>query len=299
MKQLRSVLQPVASSLSQLSHLQESLRKLVMSYNSTYSRSLSVNHDQESKIDKLDPVNVALRARHGDLTTPQNLDRRLNNFQLRNARLRKDMSICHCKTHTTSVTLFRWPAALSHSVSKIHLDDCVYSTTEDAITEIDLRMSLCSAVLRRKFTMAVGFSFSLAGGFGIRVGLSPIAIVDSDSQAFAVVRDFWRDYDQLAIPGSWKGSAAKLHALFEAREASPHDRLSSGKTLIHVCCSLIIGVQYRSDTFKQDICSYQSSLATNPAYGQDKNRVDNFVGLAGYLLRCMGMTAQEKDDTGR
>jgi hypothetical protein len=135
----------------------------------------------------------------------------------------------------TSVTFFQWPAALSRSVSQVHLADCPYNMTDDVITNIDLRISLCSTVLRRKFNMAIQFSSSLTRGFSIRAGLRPIAIVGDDSPAFVILRDFWWNHDELTIPDSWKRSAAQLHRLFETREASPHDILSSGRTLMHVC----------------------------------------------------------------
>lgn len=233
--QIHSMLQPVASSISQLSQMHASLRRLVK-YNWMLVLSLIVNIDQESQVHKLDPADLALRTRQGDVCEAQSLNRTLRTFQKRHTKARPDISLCECRTQKSNFSLCRWPVAFSRTVTKIHEPDCPYSATEVLTTDIDLRVSFCFDLLRRKFTLAMGISSSLVGGVGLRAGLRAVNIVKYDSKAFSIVHKFcdYGELDKLRQPGYWKQTAMELQHVFQTRQATPHDRLIDGQTLMHV-----------------------------------------------------------------
>ncbi|OAG06984.1 uncharacterized protein CC84DRAFT_1258202 [Paraphaeosphaeria sporulosa] len=258
-----SMLQPLAGSLSQLSLLHASLTRL------------------ETKVDAFNPKEFVLRARQGDVSAAPGLTRTLRTFQNRNAKIRRNVPLCACRAQSSSSTCYWWQAVLSSSVTKPHTSECLYSAFDDKITEIDLRVSLCSSLLRRKYTLAMGFSHSLAKGFGIRAGLRTFAIVDHDSEAFSLIRRFAsRENYELSRPDSWQNVAAELQRLFESRRASPHDRLSDGSTLLHQLCSGQYEIRKRS---VRNTAEMYTAV------------VDNFRCLAGYLLKHTNATAREKD----
>jgi hypothetical protein len=175
---------------------------------------------------------MALCAGHGDVSGARSLDRTLRKFQNRNTRIRRNVPPCGCMPYTSSIKTSWWPAVLSRTVTGKHASDCPYSASEDRLTEMNLNISLCSVRLRRKFDIAVGISQSMIKGTTVRAGLRAITIVRHDSEAFKLVLNFYSRVDE---PDSWQGVARELERLFEARLASPHDRLTNGSTLMHVC----------------------------------------------------------------
>jgi hypothetical protein len=196
---------------------------------------ITFDSDQESKVDDLNPINMALRASHGDLAGAQSFNRTLRSFQNRNTKFRRKTPPCNCRPTTTKVACSWWSAVISRNTTNAHASECSYRMFDDQLTDIDFRISVCSTLLRRKFTLAMGISRSLSKPFASRTELRAVAIVRDDSEAFSLI-DRYASHrnDALYRPDSWKETAAEFQRLFETRRASPHDRLSDGRTLMHV-----------------------------------------------------------------
>lgn len=178
-------------------------------------------------------MEIALRAGRGNFSEAQRSSRSLARLQNGNTRSRFSSS-CGCRPQTTSVTYGRVSAALTRRVTKVHSRNCYHSATEDAAAGIDMRISLCSSLLRRKIVVALGISYSLSKGFGVQASLRGTTIVDYSSEAFSIVYEYCRETDLLDRPGSWEEITNELQKLFQDRRASPHDRLAHGGTLMHV-----------------------------------------------------------------
>ncbi|KAF2447283.1 hypothetical protein P171DRAFT_483329 [Karstenula rhodostoma CBS 690.94] len=263
--QLRSTIEPVASRIFDLSRLEASLSRL------------------QSRIDHLDPVNIAQRASHSDFSGAQRLNRTLKSYEHTVSQARRKVLSCGCRTRTSSVEVTLWSAVLSSTVTNSHASGCPYSAFGNALTDIDLRISLCSTLLRRKFTLAMGVSRSLMKGIAIRAGLRAITIVGENSEAFSLITEYtyWEN-SELYQPGSWDIVAAKLHKLFGTRRASPHDRLRDGRTILH------------------HLCHRQKSVGTDvESPTQLQTVVDNLRCLASYLLEHMEGTAHVTDNSGK
>lgn len=185
----------------------------------------------------MNPMQIALRAGRDDFSETKSSSRSLTRLQKRNTRIQLSSTSCGCRAQTTSVTYVRWPAVLSRRVTNVHSPGCPHSAIGNAASDIDLRISICSTLLRRKVTLALGISRSLLKGFEVRAGLRAITIVEESFGAFGVIDKYCRDSYLLHRPGSWKETANELQRLFQEGEASPHDRLVRGHTLMHVSFS--------------------------------------------------------------
>jgi hypothetical protein len=183
---------------------------------------------------------MALRASHGDLSGAQSFNRTLRSFQHRNTKFRRKIPQCNCRPTTTKVAFSWWSAVISRSTTNAHEFKCPYRVFDNQLTDIDFRITVCSKLLRRKFTLAMGISRSLSKPFASRTELRAVTIVSRDSEAFSLIKRYASCRNAaLFRPNTWQEAAAEFQRLFETRRASPHDRLSDGRTLIHVCyCSL-------------------------------------------------------------
>lgn len=120
---------------------------------------------------------------------------------------------------------------LSQTIENPHNPNCRYSRIQDSVRNFNVRFSACVLALKRK--VEVGLSFTCGAG---RTSLSPALVchhvVDWDSPAFNLINSLRSFRRRDSISG--EKIVAELWKLFETRAASPHDRLPTGETLVHV-----------------------------------------------------------------
>jgi hypothetical protein len=160
------------------------------------------------------------------------------------ATLSPETSPCNCRPRTKTTTIYNNSAYLNrfysilwnHNQTREHDSSCWLGAYENCRTTLQLRLSVCSLLLKRKFQLSV----ELCRGFGalsVSPALRAYRIVDGSSPGFELIEKFWIEqkfYQDYAANDFWK----LLLELFQNGEASPYDRCPDGETLLHVCASI-------------------------------------------------------------
>ena len=157
--------------------------------------------------------------------------------------LSPNTSPCHCRPRTKTTTIYHrsaYPNRLysilwNHSQTREHDSSCWLGAYENCRTTLQLQLSMCSLLLKRKLELSV----ELCRGFGalsISPALRAYRIVPGSSPGFELIEEFWNKelYQECTANDFWK----LLSELFQNGEASPYDRCLDGETLLHVCASL-------------------------------------------------------------
>jgi hypothetical protein len=146
---------------------------------------------------------------------------------------------CRCHGQSNTTIYLQWPIYLSRTQTKVHNSRCPYSKTEDTVSDLNIRFSMCSVALRRKAQIALAISRG-AGISSLSPALKTFRVVDRKSPAFRLVASFERRIGPDPSPSAWEKPAQALYMLFETRAASPHDRLPDGQTLLHVSSEAVL-----------------------------------------------------------
>jgi hypothetical protein len=160
------------------------------------------------------------------------------------ATLSPNISLCHCRPRTQTTKICNrsgypnryYSIIWNHNQTREHDSSCWLGAYENCRTTLQLRLSVCSLLLKRKFQLSV----ELCRGFGalsISPALRTYRIVPYESSGFELIENFWTErklYQDYTANNFWK----LLSELFQNGEASPYDQLPGGDTLLHVCASL-------------------------------------------------------------
>jgi hypothetical protein len=153
-------------------------------------------------------------------------------------------SFCHYRPRVQKTAIYNrseYPDRLysilwEHKQTREHDSSCWLGAYKNCRTTLQLRLSLCSLLLKRKFQLSV----ELCRGFGalsISPTLRTYCVVDNMSPGFILIENFREEHkweQSFAADHFWK----QLLELFQNGEASPYDRRVDGKTLLHVRASL-------------------------------------------------------------
>jgi hypothetical protein len=177
-----------------------------------------------------------------DIQQFRGLQRRVHSKRL--STLSYDTSPCHCRSRTKMTTTYygsEYPNMLysilwNHKQTREHDSSCWLGAYENCRTTLQLQLSLCSLLLKRKFQLSVELCRSF-GAMSISPALRTYCMVDYGSPGFNLWNNFRKEQkweQDFAADHFWK----QLLELFQSGEASPYDRRPDGRTLLHVCAFL-------------------------------------------------------------
>ncbi|ERF70973.1 hypothetical protein EPUS_09044 [Endocarpon pusillum Z07020] len=194
---------------------------------------------------------------------------------------------CQCRPTTQSRTLYSWemwslrPFYIAQETSFEHEKDCLYSAYSEARKNLQLRLSFCTALFRSKVQLNIQLYYG-AGMFGVSLPLRIHRIVPESSPAFSLISNLHND---IKIPYVGEVYISRLREFFEKRDASPHDRLNDGQTLLNALCMEVWKVWFLSP--------YSAVLPGGRTLGEAP-----IIDLIPFLLKVMGDTALELSDRG-
>jgi hypothetical protein len=158
----------------------------------------------------------------------------LGSLQRKTRRLtrRSALVTCTCRPQASTLGYLSGMLALTCTRTSLHDPQCPRSSFQDVVTDLQLRATLCSLVLRTK--MSLTFALSYGAGFSLKHNLQCHRVVHLSSPAFKLVTTLVEISTEVSEE-SFRTEVDKLFAIFELRQASPHERLPDGTTLLHVC----------------------------------------------------------------
>jgi hypothetical protein len=167
--------------------------------------------------------------------------RSLKRFKSRSLNIRKAFVECACQRRSETTVYLTWPISLSRTRTHVHESHCPYAAYQAAISDVNMRLWLCSASLKRKINIAIVVSQGL-GKWSIVPSLCTYRIVPESSPAFALLQSFQQKLRTSTALDMWIEPAQDLFRLFQMRQASPYERLADGRTLLHVNTHLLCPV---------------------------------------------------------
>ena len=142
---------------------------------------------------------------------------------------RSDAIPCTCRPQTSAFGYISKILTLAYTQRFDHDRRCLRYSLSDISTDLQFKATLCSQILKRRISL----SFTRFNNAGFTQSLQCHRIVDRDSPAFAYVDTLVRNSVDTPMK-TFVCEVAKLSRMFQLRQASPHDRLANGKTLLHV-----------------------------------------------------------------
>ena len=160
--------------------------------------------------------------------------------RLHNRSLKKSLAFvsCTCFGRSREYVYLRWPLFISRNVTQVHDSNCPHAIYQAAMTDVNIRFSICSTALRRKIEFGIAVSQGL-GVSSICPSLISYRVVPETSPGFLLLKSFLGNVYEHPTNAYWTGFAQNLFQLFQNGEASPHDRLVNGETVLHVGYILI------------------------------------------------------------
>lgn len=101
------------------------------------------------------------------------------------------------------------------------------------MSDLDMRLILCSATFKRKINIAIIVSQGL-GKWSIAPSLCTYRVVSLESPAFTLIGSLNKNLRTFTSSDAWIEPTQELFHLFQTRQASPYERLADGQTLLHV-----------------------------------------------------------------
>ena len=220
---------------------QGSFQSLLQDYDrsSTQNTSFSSRSQVGSKPGRHhDPPNSLLTVSAVDLeedvTNFRNLERRIRTDRLRLKKKLNPLNLCSCRERRQEKQFVRTPFVVSLNEVHFHDSSCPFWIPGTHDVNFSFGMILCYLILGLKLRIFMTLSIA-SGTFSVNPSLSACRIVSRNSPAFELIdRMFNRSYGPPPMD-----SSAELIKLFQTREASPHDRLIDGSTLLHVSSDLV------------------------------------------------------------
>ncbi|PSN69617.1 hypothetical protein BS50DRAFT_674188 [Corynespora cassiicola Philippines] len=158
---------------------------------------------------------------------------RMGRLQRRANLTRQNGNSCRCRPRSTTESIlgswFQWPVSFSEQKTQLHEIYCPLHRLCETEKNFITRFTMCSAVFKTKFQLSINLAFA-SRGFSITSSLRCIRIVESTSPGFEFIDTIFHSNE---IKQDGGDLSQKLLMLFEQREATPHDRLADGRTLLH------------------------------------------------------------------
>ena len=165
-----------------------------------------------------------------EATVIQTLERRMRATHFKRNENANAFASCTCRKRLLRKQFVRSPFVVSRNEAHYHDTTCPFWTSGSHEMTIGFGMILCYLILGLKLRLFMQLSIG-SGTFSIMPSLSFRRIVTEESSpAFRLIRDMLYRSDGL---GSLNHST-ELTKIFQTRQASPHERLKDGTTLLHV-----------------------------------------------------------------
>lgn len=145
--------------------------------------------------------------------------------------------LCTCQPQTYARDHKLGWFSLTRGQTVIHEPRCQQGLFQDAVTEFEIRATFCSLTLGRKVSLA--FALSYGARLSVTQNLHCHRVVPESSPAFALVQALV-DSSVTMREKEFRGKIDRLSVVFQLRQASPHDRLPDGSTLLHVCTQTLL-----------------------------------------------------------
>jgi hypothetical protein len=166
----------------------------------------------------------------------QALERRIRAPQRYLKKMPGAFAACTCHGVCQANQVSRGPVTFSRIETHPHTRHCPYWVPGAGALNATFGLMLCYLALGLKFRMFVALSIG-AGTFSITPGLTCHRIVSrSSSPAFTLIESL-SGFDRSHI--AFREASAELSKIFQTRQASPHDRLANGQTLLHVSARVL------------------------------------------------------------
>jgi hypothetical protein len=121
------------------------------------------------------------------------VSRNLKHLKARSPRNRHAFSECACQRRSETTVFLRWPISLSRTLTHVHEVHCPHAVYQAAISNLDMRILLCSAAFKRKINIALVISQG-SGTWSIAPILCTYRIVSCSSPAFALINSKVRTF---------------------------------------------------------------------------------------------------------
>lgn len=138
---------------------------------------------------------------------------------------------CTCRTHTSAFGYWSSWLTLACTRTSVHDPRCPLSSLQNTVTNLQLRATLCSLILRSRVSLSL--TLACGSGFSIQQSLECHRVVADNSPAFSFIDDLVES-SFTTTEEILHGEVDKLLEMFQQGQASPRDCLSDGRTLLHV-----------------------------------------------------------------
>jgi hypothetical protein len=157
----------------------------------------------------------------------------MRSLNRKNQRLKRRLAevTCTCRTHTSAFGYWSSWLTLACTRTSVHDPRCPLSPLQNTATNLQLRATLCSLILRSK--VSISLTVACGVGFSIKQSLECQRVVVASSPAFSFI-PYLVDSSYNTTEELFRGEVNKLLEMFQLGQASPLDRLPDGKTLLHV-----------------------------------------------------------------
>ncbi|KAF2683829.1 hypothetical protein K458DRAFT_432023 [Lentithecium fluviatile CBS 122367] len=233
----------------------------------------------EEKLDRYGLSSLSSSAIERDVSDFSSLATDMRKMNRKASRKKFMKQRCTCHGHSSTTKLLRWPVSITKTESSVHLPDCPYAAIEEAVTSLQVHFTMCSISLRRKAHVGLALSHG-AGAATIAPVLKCNRIVLRTSPAFRLLAGFKRIIGSSPRSDAWEKPATQLLRLFQRREASPHDRLPNGMTLLHFFC-------------------YKMQKIFTVDVADPEKCIENYYAMGARILEYLPTQAMEKDDEGK
>ena len=140
---------------------------------------------------------------------------------------RSDAIPCTCRPQTSALAYISRLLTLAYTQKFDHDRWCLRYSLPDMLTDLQFKATLFSLVLKRRVTL----SFTRSNNAGFTQSLECHRIVKW-SPAFEFIPALVRSSIKMSQE-TLAGEVDKLFTMFQLGQASPHDRLADGRTILH------------------------------------------------------------------
>jgi hypothetical protein len=167
-----------------------------------------------------------------ETTNLRNLKRKMQPTHSRQMGNSHAFTSCTCRKRRTRKQVTRSPFVVSRNETHFHDPSCPFWISGGHEMTVGFGIILCYLILGLKLRLFMQLSIG-SGTFSIMPSLSFRRIVTIESSpAFQLIHSFPSSRENS------RNSIADLTKIFQKRQASPHDRLENGCTLLHVSFGL-------------------------------------------------------------
>jgi hypothetical protein len=163
-----------------------------------------------------------------ETTNLRNVERQMQPTHSRRMENSHAFTLCKCRKRRIRNQITRSPFVVSWNETHFHDPSCSFWISGGHEMTVGFGIILCYLILGLKLRLFMQLSIG-SGTFSIMPSLSFRRIVTiASSPAFQLIQSFSYSRENS------RNSIADLTKIFQTRQASPHDRLENGRTLLHV-----------------------------------------------------------------